>query len=545
MESTDSKVRLFLELYHPHPIQILSYTPLNSYEKWKPENMYAKPKSQYYYAFINDKEVIQKVKGVLNPDVHVLEEIEYIKQEIDMPIEFNGYNIEEYQEVENASKSNLYNASPNNEINNDNNDNKDSNNANNNNYDEEKYVVFCRFHLKDFGFIHDFTKLQKEDINKIYSIPIVYALKGRIKSLINSRLKEIESKKGEETTNLHSNINVVPSEDDKSNPLGISDLQTLGHKKDLDDKNKLKSEIGIDGHWFLVNNFKNVEFLSLIKYKEILLNLNEFQEKLNEDHSSSIPIPPPLNNRIINTNNIVTNLNNLNLSKQVDKYLQPYKFLYYIKESKKYVTVYQNKSCPNHHNKNEFICKTCGEFCCLECFESTANNNIHYGHKITLLDESLSKFEEDMKFLDERIQYLKSIIENEIGEKKNEISLIKNKNGQIVNQISEENEKIRVEIKKEEINRAKVLAFLGNEALRIINDYNLKVKYLKLLNEKGDMNTYLVNYYFFEKFYKEEIRKNLNVLERKIILTEEKFKSNNTKIGNVIEDVKKILEFNK
>ena len=96
MESTDSKVRLFLELYHPHPIQILSYTPLNSYEKWKPEKMYVKPNSQYYYAFINDKEVIQKVKGVLNPDVHVLEEIEYIKQEIDMPIEFNGYNIEEY-----------------------------------------------------------------------------------------------------------------------------------------------------------------------------------------------------------------------------------------------------------------------------------------------------------------------------------------------------------------------------------------------------------------------------------------------------------------
>ena len=539
MESTDSKVRLFLELYHPHPIQILSYTPLNSYEKWKPEKMYVKPNSQYYYAFINDKEVIQKVKGVLNPDVHVLEEIEYIKQEIDMPIEFNGYNIEEYQDVENASKSNVINTSPNNEINNDTNDNKDANNANNNNADEEKYVVFCRFHLKDFGFIHDFTKLQKEDLTKIYSKPIVYALKGRIKSLISARLKEIESKKGEEITNIHSNINVIPSEDDKSNQMGMSDIQTLGHKKELEEKNKLlKANAGIDGHWFLVNNFKNIEFLSLIKYKEILLNLKEFQEKLNDEHSS-MPIPP--NNKIINSNNMISNLNNLNLSKQVDKYLQPQKFLYYIKESKKYVTVYQNKSCPFHHNKNEFICKTCGDFCCLECFESNAKNNIHFGHKITLLDESMSKFEEDMKFLDERIQYLKTIIENEIVEKKNEIALIKNKNNQIVNRITEENEKIRVEIKKEEINRAKVLAFLGNEALRIINDYNLKIKYLKLLNEKGDMNTYLINYFFFEKFYKEEIRNNLIVLERKIILTEDKFKSNNNKLAIVIEDVKKTL----
>ena len=137
MYKTDSKVRLFLELSHPHPIQILSYTPIYSYEKWNPEKMYNKPNSQYYYAFINDKEVINKVKEVLNPDVHVLEEIEYIKKDIEMPIEFNGYNIEEYQENENISKANNSNPL-------DNNDNNDNNKDNyiNNNIDEEKYVVF-------------------------------------------------------------------------------------------------------------------------------------------------------------------------------------------------------------------------------------------------------------------------------------------------------------------------------------------------------------------------------------------------------------------
>ena len=68
-----------------------------------------------------------------------------------------------------------------------------------------------------------------------------------------------------------------------------------------------------------------------------------------------------------------------------------------IKESKKFVTVYQNKSCPFHHNKNEFICKTCQQFCCLECFENYSTNNIHIGHKIALLDDLLNKFEEDFK----------------------------------------------------------------------------------------------------------------------------------------------------
>ena len=540
MDKTDSKVRLFLELSHPHPIEILSYTPINPYEKWNPAKMYNKPNSQYYYAFINDKELISRVKGVLLPNVHVLEEIEYIKDEIKNPIEFNGYNIEEFQETENTSKANMTASPQNTDFNN---ENSDVNNQLSN-LEEEKYVVFCRFHLKNFGFIHDYNKIQKEDYEKIFETPIIYALKGRIKTLINARFKELESKKGEnEATNLHSNIN--PSEEDKNTQMGMNDMQTMGHKKELEEKNKLlKSNIGIDGHWFLVNNFENIEFLALIKYREVPMNSNEMVDKLNEDHSS-IPVAPQTRISSMNTNTInVTNLNNLNISNKIDTYLQPFQFSYYIKESKKFVTVYQNKSCKDHHNKNEFICKKCNLFCCLECFEPDAINNRHYGHKIALLDESLNKFEEDMKFLNERIEYLKSIIDNEIAEKKNEIAVIKNKNAQIVNQINEENEKIRVEIKKEEINRAKVLAFLGNEALRIINDYNLKVKYLKLLNEKGDMNTYLINYFFFEKFYQTEIRKNLVVLERKIILTGKKFKTNNEKLNSVIDDLKKALKIN-
>ena len=544
MDKTDSKVRLFLELSHPHPIQILSYTPISSYEKWKPEKMYNKPNSQYYYAFINDNELISKAKSVLNSDVNDLEE--FLKEEIELPIEFNGYSIEEFQEIDDLIKANASPGTPNSENNKDKDDGKGNiDNQNIYNLEEEKYVVFCRFHLKNFGFIHDYSKLFKEDLNKIEKTSITYALKGRIKSLLEYRRIELEAKKGEsEVTNLTTNIN-TKDEDNQSN-IGINDMQTLGQKKE-DDKNKLlKGDIGIDGHWFLVNNLDNIELLSLIKYKEMMLSPSEIlQDKINASSNNNSTIPSfPQNTK--NSSSYGTSLNKNNLSNLInpslgDEYLQPCQYSYYIKDSKKFVSVYQNKSCRHHHNKNEFICKNCRVFCCLECFQIDSKHNYHYGHKIALLDEVINKFEEDSKFLDERIQYLKTIIENEITEKKNEIQLIKNKNHQIINQINNENEKIRLEIKKEEINRAKVLAFLGNEALRIINDFNLKIRYLKLLNEKGDMNTYLINYFFFEKFYKTEIRKNLVVLERKIILTAEKFNSNNTKLNSVIEDLKKTL----
>ena len=136
---------------------------------------------------------------------------------------------------------------------------------------------------------------------------------------------------------------------------------------------------------------------------------------------------------------------------------------------------------------------------------------------------------------------MKGIIENEITDKKAEILAIKGKNETTVNDINSENDNIRKIIKKEQINRAKVLGFLGNEALRILNDFNLKLRYIKILNDKGDMSTYLTNYFYFVKYYRKEILKNLLVLEKKILATEEKFNEYNNKLINVIEELRKNL----
>ena len=523
MEKTDAKIRLFLELSNQHPIQILNYVPLKVYKDWTPEKMYEYPKSQYYYAFINDEELISRMKHLVksNEPVERIENmVENIKKELinqRISIEFNGCNIEDFDNVEKNRQKMLI-------LNENNEENIQNNISIISNLEEEKYVVFCRFFLKNFGFIHSFEKMTKDDLNKLYEKPIVYALKGKIKTLINYKRKEFESKKGE------NDISALATEEDKGKIR--SDLQS---KKDPNDKSGTYSR-GIDGHWFLVNSYENIEFLALIKYKEKLI-IQPDQEKMNNPNSQ-------IANNTSNISGIsnVSNVSNIsNISQPVSQYSNPHIFSFILKDSKKFITVYQNKSCKIHHNKNEFFCKDCGDFCCLECFESKSKNNIHYGHKISLIDEVAAKFEEDTKFLDERIQYLKTILENEINDKKNEILQTKIKNEQTVNAINVENDNIRVIIKKQQIERAKVLGFLGNEALRILNDFNLKLRYIKILNDKGDMSTYLTNYFFFEKFYKAEIRKNLKVLKKKILQTEERFNIYNEKLMNLVEELKKTI----
>ena len=108
----------------------------------------------------------------------------------------------------------------------------------------------------------------------------------------------------------------------------------------------------------------------------------------------------------------------------------------------------------------------------------------------------MDKFEENSQALEVRINNLKVIINNEIEERKGETLNVKDKNEKIIKKINEENKNFKGEIRKEEVNRAKILGFLWNETLRIIGDYNLKIKYLNFWYKNGDMNSYLINYLF-------------------------------------------------
>lgn len=481
MDKTDSKIRLFFEFSHTHPIQIQEVIPLLKYEEWNPEKMYYLPKHQYYYVFINDNELLSKIKGIDS----VIEDIERIQEENSIRIEFNANGIDD-----------------------------------NINSEEDKYIFFAKVDIENFKFIYDYEKINKER-NKYIDpkIPIIYALKGRIKVLLLNEKDEYDD----------DNQNSI---DDKNN---MNLLTTTSNELTIN-QNKTKKNIlnGIDGHWFLYNNLSKIKFLSLIRYKEITLNSNDNFESSQTMQNLSANLLNRLNTSNVNSPKIESKKNNI-----LDPYIQPVQYQILVKDSNKPISLYQNKSCKIHNKKNEFYCKNCNDFCCLECLDDSIIT--HKNHKIRLLDEILIKMEEDSKALDERIINLKSIIDNEMNLKRNEISRIKNNNVEIVKKISELHDNKKMKIKQEEIRRAKILASLGTEVLRIVNDYQLKIKYLQFLCEKGDMSSYLSNYFIFKRFFENDIKKNLFILERKIFDNYSNYKKNNDNFNNILNIKKKHL----
>ena len=481
MDKTDSKIRLFFEFSHSQPIQIQEVIPLLKYEEWNPEKMYYLPKHQYYYVFINDNELLSKIKGIDS----VIEDIERIQEENSIRIEFNANGIDD-----------------------------------NINSEEDKYIFFAKVDIENFKFIYDYEKINKER-NKYIDpkIPIIYALKGRIKVLLLNEKDEYDD----------DNQNSI---DDKNN---MNLLTTTSNELTIN-QNKTKKNIlnGIDGHWFLYNNLSKIKFLSLIRYKEITLNSNDNFESSQTMQNLSANLLNRLNTSNVNSPKIESKKNNI-----LDPYIQPVQYQILVKDSNKPISLYQNKSCKIHNKKNEFYCKNCNDFCCLECLDDSIIT--HKNHKIRLLDEILIKMEEDSKALDERIINLKSIIDNEMNLKRNEISRIKNNNVEIVKKISELHDNKKMKIKQEEIRRAKILASLGTEVLRIVNDYQLKIKYLQFLCEKGDMSSYLSNYFIFKRFFENDIKKNLFILERKIFDNYSNYKKNNDNFNNILNIKKKNL----
>ena len=129
----------------------------------------------------------------------------------------------------------------------------------------------------------------------------------------------------------------------------------------------------------------------------------------------------------------------------------------------------------------------------------------------------MNKSEEDSNALDERIKSLKKIIEGEIADKQNELRELKEQNGQIVKAIEklygENNDLIR----QEELKRTKALAALVNEILRINDENNKRINYLNKLYENRSMNEYLTNYFIYKNIFVKQTKKNLEVLERKVV----------------------------
>lgn len=376
------------------------------------------------------------------------------------------------------------------------------------NPEEEKEIILAKVNIENAKCIYDYSKFDKKKMKDDYSIPIYYSLKGRIKTLLFD----------EPETELKQELNINHSQDNKDVEDGKIDTETPNQIQQ-----KQSSSQGIDGHWFLVNGLSRLTLISFIRYKELTFTNNDNNEQ------SNIP-----GNKMTSS----VSFSQYNHLQPYYQYYQPMQYAIYTKENNKLISLYQSKSCKYHSKKNEFFCKDCNDFCCLECFDENEIGKTHKGHKIKLLDEVLIKMDEDSKALDERVASLKNIINDEMAAKRNELVKIKSINSEIVKRISDLNEKKKMMIKLEEIKRAKALAALSSELLRIISDFHQKEKYLKLLAQKGDMATYLSNYFIFTKFFKNDVKKNLAILENKIMDIYHKFVESNQNWQNNMNSMK-------
>ena len=489
MDKTDSKIRLFFELTYQKEVQITNFIPLKDYSNssWCPEKMYNHPHKQNYYVFINDPELINKIKqGELEGQEYLFDLSDSLEKQNDLLIEFNANSIED-----NTKKT-----------------------------DEDQTIVFARITIDNFSFINDYSTVTKGELIE-ENRPLIYASQGRIKEYL---LDEVNNNEKNEDVSNAPNSSKNSIKDEKKEDENDIEKENMKKKENL----KKKADY-IPGHWFLLNmknlyykkkkyfekNKKNkiIKFLSIIKYREITSNEQDPQDQNNNmtnnqlDNLNNNSIKPPLNS--INTNNI----NTINIDKS---FQQEAEFYFKPNDNSKLITVYQPKSCKTHYKKNDFYCKDCNKFCCLECLGNSNGNNFHKYHKIHLLDEIIVKSEEDSSALEQRINNLIKIIDNEIQLKRTELQKLKGENKVKVDKIKKLFEDKNSYIKQEEIKRAKTLAALVNEILRIMNDYNRRKNYLNFLCEKKSMDSYLTNYFIFKNVFETETKKNLMVLVRKV-----------------------------
>ena len=213
MDKTDSKIRLFFELTYQKEVQITNFIPLKDYStsSWCPEKMYSHPHKQNYYVFINDPELINRIKeGEVEGQDYLFDLSDMLEKPNDLLIEFNANSIED-----NSKKT-----------------------------DEEQYTVFSRITIDNFSFINDYatvTKAQLMDENR----PLIYATQGRIKEYL---LDEVNNNEKNEDVSNPPNSSKHSTKDEKKDDENDIEKENTKKKEEL----KKKADY-IPGHWFLLN----------------------------------------------------------------------------------------------------------------------------------------------------------------------------------------------------------------------------------------------------------------------------------------------------
>lgn len=197
-----------------------------------------------------------------------------------------------------------------------------------------------------------------------------------------------------------------------------------------------------------------------------------------------------------------------------------------------------SSNCKVHKLKQlEFYCFDCNGLFCIKCFDVGGdhyninndiiskndkkfdNDNISLNdtdtkkkHNIKLISDVYNTYEEEINLFTTRLVEIENFIEEEIENRNaNTKNLQKNYKNQI-NDINNRLKEAQEELENEVLVRSTYLASITVELQRIICEFDSKIHFLKQMYFNSDQSTYICMVNMFNKYMKEELIPNLDLL---------------------------------
>lgn len=177
-----------------------------------------------------------------------------------------------------------------------------------------------------------------------------------------------------------------------------------------------------------------------------------------------------------------------------------------------YSITYTN-NCIDHKLKPlDFYCYDCNALYCTKCFD---NGGAHFNkkqHEINTLSSIYNSIELEFNSLQVRIKDMIAFIDEEMEKRNSNSKEIQKLYKSVINEINERLDKAQEELENEVLFRSTYLASVSVEIQRLISEIDSKCSFLKSQYVNADQSTFISMSNMFNKYMKEELIPNLDML---------------------------------
>ena len=183
-----------------------------------------------------------------------------------------------------------------------------------------------------------------------------------------------------------------------------------------------------------------------------------------------------------------------------------------ITQAMSYSITYTN-NCSDHKLKVlEFYCYDCNSLYCTKCFEPGGKHDNLKNHNVRQISEVFSSFELEMSTLNSRIKDMLIFIDEEIEKRQTSVKEIQKIHKSALQEVNDKLAKVQEELENEILFRSTYLASISVEIQRLISEIDSKIYFLKHQFMNADMSTYISMSNMFNKYMKDELIPNLDML---------------------------------